>query len=255
MDIEKEIRFFDEFESDYGDYDVLAEESYDRILGALAKALPVRPGMRCVDLGCGTGAFTRRLTRFDFELTGVDISPRCVERANSIGGATYVVGDICNCPLPAASYDLVVMSGVLHHLTTEAIRVQSLGEALRLLKPGGHFFSYDPNLTSPSMFLYRHPSSPLYSQAGKTDNEVLLSRREIMSSLTTAGFSQVRAHGLSGIAYRFVEGRLARKLLPLYNRVYEPLIRWSPLEHVLGTFIVATAAKPPAAVSHGRNND
>jgi ubiquinone/menaquinone biosynthesis C-methylase UbiE len=249
MDIDKEIRFFDEFESEHGDYDVLAEGSYHRILRTLSKQVRLRPGMTCVDLGCGTGAFTRRLTTLDLELTGVDISPRSIERARAMGGATYVVGDICNCSLPAASYDLVVMSGVLHHLTTEAIRVQSLREALRLLKRGGSFFSYDPNLTSPSMFLYRHPRSPLYSQAGKTENEVLLSRGQIKSSLTAAGFSEVGATGLSGIAYRFVEGRLARRLLPLYNHVYEPLIRWSPFEHVLGTFVVATATKPLNPIS------
>ena len=35
MDIDKEISFFDQFEREHGDYDVLAEESYERILDAL----------------------------------------------------------------------------------------------------------------------------------------------------------------------------------------------------------------------------
>ena len=113
-----------------------------------------------------------------------------------------------------------------------------------MLKPGGRFLSYDPNAASPSMFLYRDPRSPLYSQVGKTDNEVLLSRRQIASDLADAGFTDIRATGLSGIAYRYVEGGLARKFLPLYNHLYEPLIRWSPLQGILGTFVVATATKP-----------
>jgi SAM-dependent methyltransferase len=166
-----------------------------------------------------------------------------------MGGPAYVVGDICDCPLPSSSYDFVVMSGVLHHLTTEAIRVRSLTEAVRLLKPGGRFCSYDPNQSSPSMFLYRDPRSPLYSQTGKTDNEVLLSRQQIRSDLTAAGFVDVRATGLSGIAYRYVEGRLARRLLPLYNHVYEPLVRWSPFESVFGTFVLASATKPLSSPS------
>ncbi len=86
MDIEKEIRFFDRFESEHGEYDVLAESSYDRILDAFAKTLRPRPGMTCVDLGCGTGAFTRRLRRFDLSVTGVDISPLSIERARSHRG-------------------------------------------------------------------------------------------------------------------------------------------------------------------------
>ena len=245
MDIDKEISFFDRFESEHGDYDVLAEESYRRIMTAMFAGLPLRPGMSCVDLGCGTGAFTRRLCALNLELTGVDISARSIDRARAIGGGPrYVVGNVCDCPLPSASADFVTMSGVLHHLTTAAERVQSLREAFRLLKPGGRFLSYDPNATSPSMFLYRDPRSPLYSPIGKTENEVLLSRREISSDLAEAGFTGIRATGLSGIAYRYVEGGLARKFLPLYNHLYEPLIRWSPLQGILGTFVVATAAKP-----------
>jgi len=249
MDIEKEIRFFDRFESEHGEYDVLAEGSYDRILDAFAATLHPRPGMTCVDLGCGTGAFTRRLQRFGLTLTGVDISPLSIERARTLGGASYLVGDICDCPLPPDAYDFVVMSGVLHHLPERATRIRSLREACRLLKPGGRFASYDPNAASPSMFLYRDPRSPLYSSDGKTENEVLLSRDEISSNLAAAGFSEVQATGLSGIAYRYVEGRVARRLLPFYNWIYEPLIRWSPLEKTLGTFVVAHARKPEAPVS------
>ena len=248
-DIDKEISFFDRFELEHGDYDVLAEESYERILKAMFSGVQLRPGMTCVDLGCGTGAFTRRMRKLDLDLTGVDISSRSIDRAKAIGGGPeYAVGDVCNCPLPSSSFDFVTMSGVLHHLTTQAARVQGLREALRLLKPGGRFLSYDPNAASPSMFLYRDPRSPLYSPIGKTENEVLLSRRQITSDLIAAGFSDVRANGLSGIAYRYVEGRLARKLLPLYNHLYEPLIRWSTLQRILGTFIVATARNPAARV-------
>ena len=76
---------------------------------------------------------------------------------------------------------------------------------------------------------------------------MLLSRGQISSDLASAGFSDVQATGLSGIAYRYVEGRLARRLLPLYNRIYEPLIRWSPFERTLGTFVVAHARKPKAS--------
>ncbi len=250
MDTGKEIQFFDQFAHEHGEYDVLAESAYRRILDVMAATVQPAAGERCVDLGCGTGAFTRRLGRFQLDLVGVDISPQSIARATELGGAVYLTGDINTCPLPAASCDLAVMSGVLHHIPTEAERLQSLCEAFRLLKPGGRFFSYDPNGHSPSMFLYRDPRSPLHSKEGKTDNEVLLTRREVEGYLTSVGFSASRAWGISGIAYRYVAGRLASKLLPLYNGLYEPLIRWSPLEKTLGTFLVATATKPaigPAA--------
>ena len=246
MNVDKEREFFDEFEANHGEYDVLAEKAYQRILTILLAQIGTAPGMTCLDLGCGTGAFTRRLSALGLDLTGVDISSRSIERATR-GGGRFLVDDITGCSLPSASYDCAVMSGVLHHMPSRAVRVRSLREAHRMLKNGGTFFSYDPNTYSPSMWLYRHPSSPFYSSEGKTGNEILLSRRQLLSELREAGFSDVNVRGLSGIAYRYVAGSLARRFLTLYNRTYEPLIRWSGFERYLGTFLVATARKRVSA--------
>lgn len=244
MDIEKEVEFFDRFEAEWGEYDVLAKPAYARILDVFARRLEPRPGMTCIDLGCGTGAFTRRLQRFELALTGVDISPRSIERARQLGGATFVVGDVCDSTAPAASYDFAVMSGILHHLPTADARVASLREARRLLKPGGRFFSYDPNGLSPSMFLYRDPRSPLYSSAGKTDNEILLTKAQLAGELGAAGFASVQVDGPERHRVPLRRGKLARRLLPLYNLVYENVMRLPIVEDVMGTFLIATATKP-----------
>jgi SAM-dependent methyltransferase len=243
LDLDKEKAFFDSFESNHGDYDVLREDSYQRILSVFQKERPFQPGMSCVDLGCGTGAFTRRLSALGLASTGVDISSRSIDRANALGGGAFVVGDMAGCSLPSSSFDYAVMSGALHHVPTRTDRVRSLREAHRLLKPGGRFFSYDPNGFSPSMWLYRDPRSPLYSSAGKTDNEILLTRHQLEEELRDAGFADIKVRGLSGITYRYVEGRLAQRMLPIYNGVYEPMIRCSGLEKYLGTFLVAMATK------------
>jgi SAM-dependent methyltransferase len=239
---DREVEFFDRFEAEHGDYDVLTEAAYARILDVFAARLRPRAGQTCIDLGCGTGAFTRRLQRFALALTGVDISPRSIERAKQIGGAAFIVGDVSATALPAASFDFAVMSGVLHHLAAADQRIASLREARRLLKPGGRFFSYDPNGLSPSMFLYRDPRSPLYSPLGKTENEILLTRAQLSGELTAAGFGAPVVTGLSGVTYRYVEGALARKLLPIYNGVYENVMRLPGLQDTFGTFLIATAA-------------
>ena len=251
QDREQEAQFFDQFEAEHGEYDVLDEAAYRRIISALTRGLQPRPGTTCIDLGCGTGAFTRRLQPLQLQLTGVDISPRSIERAQQQGGADYLVGDICDVRLPSQSYDFAVMSGVLHHFPVAAIRVRALKEALRLLKPGGRLFSYDPNALSPSMFLYRDPRSPLFSSAGKTHNEILLTRAQLEGELDAAGFSNVRVAGLSGISYRFVEGKLARALLPLYNGIYEQVMRLPYLQSRLGTFLIAIATKPAGPAGSG----
>ena len=239
----REIEFFDQFVAEHGDYDVLAEGAYRRILDAFGASVRPRPGERCIDLGCGTGAFTRRLLELGVRVGGMDISPAAIAHAK---GATaeidFQIGDITATGLPDGCQDIVCYSGVLHHFTTRESRIQVLREGRRLLAPGGRVFAFDPSVQSPSMFLYRDPRSPLYSKKGKTDNEVLLHRDQLGAELREAGFTDFEIRGIGGIAYRYVESKLATVILPLYN-LYEELVRRSPFEDRLGTFLITVARK------------
>jgi SAM-dependent methyltransferase len=238
-DTSKEVEFFDHFEAEHGDYDVLGDLAYRRLLSRFERLVRPRAREKCIDLGCGTGAFTRRLSQFDLDLTGVDISPRSIERAaKESPGQRYEVRDIMATGLPDASVDIAVFSGVLHHLPTERERAGALTEARRLLRPGGRVFGFDPHSGSPSMWLYRDPRSPLYSQVGKTENEVLLGRAQMRRELTSAGFTDVRADGIGGITYRYVESRAARVILPLYN-MYEVVTMLPGIDSHFGTFVIS----------------
>ena len=244
MDLQKEVAFFDQFEAEHGDYDVLSERAYDRLLMEFRRRVNPSAGECCVDLGCGTGAFTRRLGRFGLDRWGVDISPRSIERAQRLDPeARYLTGDIRETGLPEGRFDIVTYSGVLHHCDLVDTRLRMLREGFRLLRPGGRLFSYDPSAHSPSMFLYRDPRSPFFSRRGKTENEVLLDRDELRDLLQQAGFQDVEVEGVGGTTFRYVESPIARKLLPLYN-LYEVALGSSPWQNRLGTFLAAFGAKP-----------
>ncbi len=94
-------------------------------------------GGRLLELGCGAGASeTQRLAR-RFRLTGVDISPRQVERARAaVPEAEFLCADFTDLDLPAASFDGVVSFYVFNHVPRELL-APLLGRIHDWLVPGG----------------------------------------------------------------------------------------------------------------------
>jgi cyclopropane fatty-acyl-phospholipid synthase-like methyltransferase len=79
-------------------------------------------GARVLELGCGSGSpETRRLAQ-RFALTGVDISPRQVERAGAaIPEAEFIVADFTELELPEGSFDAVVAFYVFNHVPRDLL--------------------------------------------------------------------------------------------------------------------------------------
>lgn len=118
-------------------YDAVAE--LQRAVGtALADRLPLDlEPERWLDLGCGTGYFSRILAnRFDSaEGLAMDIAEGMLQHARPQGGASaFVAGDAECLPLHAGSVDLIFSSLALQWC--EDFRAV-LSEAHRVLRPGG----------------------------------------------------------------------------------------------------------------------
>jgi malonyl-CoA O-methyltransferase len=118
-------------------YDAVAE--LQRGVGAqLLARLPaeLKPG-RWLDLGCGTGHFSRALAARFAGADGValDIAEGMLRHARPLGGAQqFIAGDAERLPLQSASCDLLFSSLALQWCADlHAV----LGEALRVLRPGG----------------------------------------------------------------------------------------------------------------------
>jgi SAM-dependent methyltransferase len=97
----------------------------------------LEPGARVLELGCGPGTVeTRRLAQ-SFAVTGVDISPRQVERARAaIPEADFLCADFTELELPADSLDAAVAFYTLNHVPRELL-APLLASASGWLVPGG----------------------------------------------------------------------------------------------------------------------
>lgn len=75
----------------------------------LRDGLRAAPGCSVLDVGCGTGYFTRRLANDGFIVTGVDLDADMIRYAAAQGGnVVYRVADARALPFPDRSFDYIV---------------------------------------------------------------------------------------------------------------------------------------------------
>lgn len=103
-------------------------------------------GARVADVGCGSGALVRAMTRFGARAIGVEPGPAQLARARAeaaIGDETYVCALGEALPLPSASMDILIFFNALHHVPV-AVQDAALAEAVRVLRPGGQLYVQEP---------------------------------------------------------------------------------------------------------------
>lgn len=113
------------------------------------RRLPLQPGMRVLDLGCGEGRHSLTLwLQAPVQILGIDLSEQdlqtargrqqefCRQDDTAPGQLGFAAGSALQLPLADDSIDLVICSEVLEHIFDfQAV----IAEARRVLRPGGWF--------------------------------------------------------------------------------------------------------------------
>jgi len=107
----------------------------DRRWRRLTVEAAVRPGDRVLDACCGTGDLAVAAARAGGDVTGVDFSPRMLERARRKAVAvTWVEADVLELPFAENSFDAATVGfGVRNVADLE----RALAELRRVLRAGG----------------------------------------------------------------------------------------------------------------------
>ena len=117
--------------------------------GVAEDVAAISPRARVLEVGSGPGRLATRLAELapGIQVTGIDIVPEMVERANALAARSEVaervafqVGDVAALPFPDASFDVVVSTLSLHHWANP---VKGLAEIYRVLRPDGAARIYD----------------------------------------------------------------------------------------------------------------
>jgi SAM-dependent methyltransferase len=122
------------------------------IVRELDAALDRAAGTRVLNIGSGPFLEMRELALRGKRFTLCDIDERAVELARTLHGAAVETADVVSpgapLPYPSAAFDAVVSMDVIEHVARPS---PWIGEALRVLRPGGLLFLTTPNYASVSL--------------------------------------------------------------------------------------------------------
>ena len=135
-----------------------------------------------LEIGCSTGILAEKFSLDAKKYLGIDISNRAIKIAKSkkLTNAVFCVADVHALNLPNESIDVVLTSGVLHHLDLK----QVCKEINRVLRPRGILVAREPLGINPIFNWYRnrtpeartHDEKPLKKQELEFLNNIFLLR-------------------------------------------------------------------------------
>jgi ubiquinone/menaquinone biosynthesis C-methylase UbiE len=177
-------------------YDVLSWLAGEgAIKRRLIEQAAIAPGHDVLDLGSGTGTLVLLVKQHcpAARVTGVDIDPRILAIARRKVAAArvdvrLVEGSATDPPFPPASFDRVLTTLVLHHLTTPQ-KHDALVAARRLLRPGGQLHVADWGKPQNALMRLAALGFQMFD-GGETTAANL--QGELPSLMSAAGFSEVR---------------------------------------------------------------
>ncbi|MFE9663243.1 tRNA-dependent cyclodipeptide synthase [Streptomyces sp. NPDC005955] len=147
---------YDEIASDYTDVERVFSTYRSLIeVPSLTRALGPVDGATVLDVGCGSGTYSRLLRRRGAErVLGVDLSARMVDVARRLEerdplGVRYEVHDAVDMPVLGA-FDAVVAVAVLHYADSRPTLARMLERIRANLVPGGRFVAFVGNPRLPA---------------------------------------------------------------------------------------------------------
>ena len=150
----------------------------------------LKPGMTVLELGCGTGTFTRELARSGADVVAIDVSSELLEiaRANcSEPNVQYQIQNAYALNYSQGVFDSVVGSSVLHHLEIK----EALRDVYRVLKAAGTIYFTEPNMLNPQIAIQKN--IPWIKQKlGDSPDETAFFRWSLRRLLEQTGYRDVR---------------------------------------------------------------
>jgi len=155
------VRLFDLWSEIY-DIGWVQQLAYRPVHDAVLDALRQRPRSAILDLGCGTGLFTRRIREElrDTRVVGCDFSSGMLQRASRAHTEVeWVRGNALELPFTEECFDTVISTEAFHWFAHPR---EAIAQIHRALAPGGQL-----------LLAFINPPSPLVSEVARIGSRLL----------------------------------------------------------------------------------
>jgi len=116
----------------------------DRRLALIREYAPLE-GQRILDVGCGLGAYVKKMRAFSDEVYGVDVDPEKVaEASRTLPNIRLAPAE--QLPFPDGFFDVVLLHEVIEHVEDDR---QAIRQAHRVIKREGRIVIFAPNRLYP----------------------------------------------------------------------------------------------------------
>jgi SAM-dependent methyltransferase len=189
------------------------------------------PGVRALEIGCGTGVFLQLTAGSGASIDAVDLSIELLQQARRHfpfeSNVHLLCGNVERLPYPDASFDVVYGSSILHHLNLRP----ALLDVHRVLKPGGRIVFAEPNLMNPHIaFTFLLAPRGLF---GLSDDEMAFTRFKARRLLEELGFSEIRV-----TPYDFLYPLVPRALIGAVMRAGRVVERIPLVREIAGSLLI-----------------
>ncbi|MBI4778664.1 methyltransferase domain-containing protein [Candidatus Desantisbacteria bacterium] len=194
----------------------------------------IAPGMRVLEIGCGTGLYSRMFAQTKAQIFATDISWELMTHAAKEGekndgqNGQNILCQAEKLPFKDMSFDAVVGNAVLHHLDLPL----ALQEIKRVLIHKGRFAFTEPNMLNPQNILIKNIKF-IGRLVGESPDETAFFSWRILRQLKDAGFCKPAA-----IPFDFLHPVVPDRLVGVVSLLGSLLERLPIVNNMAGSLLV-----------------
>ena len=205
------------------------KERWRRRVKMLTEFIPA--GSAVLELGCGTGYFTKEIIKTGAKVTAIDISPDLLAVARKEVGAPNVVfmeENAYRMTFPDNHFDYIIGSSVLHHPDIP----KALSEMFRMLKPGGRIAFTEPNMMNPQIAVQKNVPY-VKRKLGDSPDETAFFRWRLRKLLRSYGFVDIAIR-----PFDFLHPATPVKMIPLISGIGMSIEKCLIIKEISGSLFI-----------------